>query len=196
MSWTLASIFLRLRRALWRTHNAPSYAPSVPLSPPLILQERSTLSADGLPMPAGAQALPADWPERVRQLHLWARAGQWLRYRDGRIAMAETLLRNGRTGEALEQLLEVWFVDLNGPRNALPPREALLATEQSPLDPAAGATQARVRKQVRRLIAQLELEADELQAIFFAVTRTTYRRYRLPVSPSQAWQAVGLQIID
>lgn len=110
--------------------------------------------------------------------------------------MADVLLRRGRRLEALEQLLEVWYVDLNGPRNALPPREALLATEAPPLNPARGATQMQVRKQVRRLVAQLALGADDVQVLFFATTSTIHRRYELPLSPSRAWLVVGSQLLD
>jgi hypothetical protein len=59
-----------------------------------------------------------------------------------------------------------------------------------------GVTQPRVRKQVRRLMVQLQLEPDDLQAIFFAVASTTYRRYTLPISPSRAWLVIGAQLLD
>lgn len=146
--------------------------------------------------PRAARPLPAHWAEEVRQLHLWARGGQWLRYRDSHAAMADALLRRGRELEALEHLLEVWYVDLNGPRNAVPPREALLATEAPRFNPALGATRVQVRRQVRRLITQLDLDVDDVQVLFFATTSTTYRRYELPLSPSRAWPAVGAQLLD
>ncbi len=190
----MSSFILKLRRVFSRTHASPRAAgdtqPGNPQSAAAGLFEGS--HADRI----AKRPLPEDWAEQTRQLHLWARGGQWLHYRNRRMALADLLLKRGREVDALEQLLEVWFVDLNGPGNALPPSVALLATEAGALNPAQGGTQARVRRQVRRLMAQLEYEVDDVQSLFFATASNTYRRYRLPVSPSQAWLAVGAHLLE
>lgn len=145
---------------------------------------------------AKVSTLPASWAADVRQLHLWARSGQWQRYRDARVVMADCLLKRGRTLEALEHLLDAWFVDLNGPRNAQPPAEALLAIEAPAAQPARGVTNPRVLRQVRRTMRQLALEVDDVQALFFATASTTHRRYGLPLSPTRAWLVIGTHLLD
>ncbi len=192
----MESISTLLRRALLQPPTALLGATDAPSAERAPASEPDSKWLARFRRKQATRALPADLPERERLLDLWAQGSQWLHYRDGRAAMAETFLRSGRGVEALEQLLEVWYIDLNGPRNAQPPSEALLLTEAPPFDARQGATRAHVRRQVRHLMAQLRLEVDDIQALYFAATTTTHRRHGLPLSPAQAWLAVAAQLLE
>lgn len=120
-----------------------------------------------------------------------ARLGEWNRYRTLRMRLAQHKYAGGKYREALELLMDVWYLDLNGPRDINRLNGAQLGTESPGFDPRLGQVSTTVQRKVRRIANILNLSMDETQAIFFAVAGPTYRAYHLPLPPREAWFKIG-----
>lgn len=120
-----------------------------------------------------------------------ARLGEWNRYRTLRMRLAQHKYAGGKYRESLELLMDIWYLDLNGPRDINRLHGAQLGTEAPGFDPRLGQVSTTVQRKVRRIANILNLSMDEMQAIFFAVAGPSYRAYHLPLPPREAWFKIG-----
>ena len=117
-----------------------------------------------------------------------ARQKNWGLYRNARFDMAELLTKQGQHQRALALLLEVCYVDLNGPRNcggdgAFDLADAFPAFDLEMGD-LAGGVLARVSRAMQR--TDLDLRGVELQ--FAKVAQKVKRSIPLPLTPKKAWK--------
>ncbi len=132
----------------------------------------------------------------IAQARHQLRKGNWLHYRDARLHMADLQRRRGHLVEALTLYLDVWYLDLNGPRDSLGPNEgAFLGTEDPPFDPGRAAARSPARRPVRKLMHALELQPRHVQTLFFDAAGPTFHTLDLPLAPSDAWQRIGPELL-
>jgi hypothetical protein len=195
---SISSFFQRIASAL-------TPAPPVPPAPAPVTAYRQarTSAVSGIAHPAMTlppdreNPLPADLSgdEYARALleaqRSSARLGEWNRYRTLRMRLAQHKYAGGRYREALELLMDVWYLDLNGPRDINRLHGAQLGTEAPGFDPRLGQVSTTVQRKVRRIANILNMSMDEMQVIFFAVAGPTHRAYHLPLPPREAWFKIG-----
>lgn len=141
----------------------------------------------------------ARWLALSQELEAHARNGNWRTYRNTRLRMAHFLREQGHLAQALELYLDVWYLDLNGPRDAHDSRRAghgaRLLNEDPLFEPGRTAVAAGVPREVRRLITDLALRTENVQTIFLHVAGLTHRNHALPLLPTRAWLLVGPELL-
>lgn len=141
----------------------------------------------------------ARWLALSQDLEAHARNGNWRSYRNTRLRMAQFLRELDHPAQALELYLDVWYLDLNGPRDAQDSRRAghgaRLLNEDPLFEPGRSAVPAGVPREVRRLTATLALRAVNVQTIFLHVAGLTHRNHALPLLPTSAWLLVGTELL-
>lgn len=144
------------------------------------------------PAPVPAQPRPDKrWQRLEHQLSIHARDGNWQRYRATRLQMASHLRRKGRVQDALSTCLDIWYLDVNGPRAVGSLGGARLGTEDPSFDPAHARPDPALVRQAAALAAQLKLDLGTVQMLFFDATTPTWRALHLPVTPKVAWLEIG-----
>ncbi len=139
------------------------------------------------------------WTALSDELEAHARLGNWRSYRDTRLRMAHFLQQKGHPAQALELFLDVWYLDLNGPRDVHSAtrrgRSASLLNEDPLFEPGRAPVPAGLKREVRRLVTSLSLRVETVQTIFLHVTGVTHRTHAPPLLPTQAWLIVGPELI-
>ncbi len=110
-----------------------------------------------------------------------AKEWAWGLYRNDRFRISEPQSRRGLSKEALQALLHVCYLDLNGPNNVRP-NAGLPAFDPSHAMLAPG-----ILKRVRNIAGELKWGSDELQREFVALPGVPDPRALLPLSRDQAW---------
>lgn len=159
--------------------------------------------ADLTRAPASGGAPSSREPANDRQLNrLLAQArhhlrkGNWLHYRDLRLSMADLQRRRGHLLDALTLYLDVWYIDLNGPRDSLGPEQgAMLGTEDPEFDPRRAAPRSPARRAVRKLMHALDLQPRHVHTLFLDAAGPTYHTLNLPLTPSEAWARIGPELL-
>jgi hypothetical protein len=127
------------------------------------------------------------WRQLKRSLTLHARDGNWLLYRNARFEMAEVRRKQDRLREALELYLEVWYLDLNGPRDCWGVSGVRRIYEDAPFQPADGLTTPVVARWVNRIAERLYVDVLQLEREFGQIATRLYQSMHLPVTPRDAW---------
>jgi hypothetical protein len=132
----------------------------------------------------------------IAQARLHLRKGDWLRYRESRLDMASLQRRRGHLLEALALYLDVWYLDTNGPRDSEAGESvAMLGTEDPPFDPQRALSRSPARRPVRKLMHALDLQPRHVQTLFLDTAGPTHRTLDLPLSPTEAWQRIGPELL-
>lgn len=156
------------------------------------------------PVAAESAARQADrnrarWSAMTKELEEHASAGNWRSYRTARLHMANFLRQKGHLAQALELYLDVWYLDLNGPRDAHEAqrgsRGARLLNEDPLFEPGRTPVAGGVQNEVERLITSLALHTESVQTIFLHVAGVTHRKYALPLLPTRAWMLIGPKLL-
>lgn len=135
------------------------------------------------------------WRKLNRAAAQHARDGNWLLFRNARFEMAEIRRKQARLREALEIYLEVWYFDLNSPRDAWGVSGARRIYESAPFSPAQGITTPVVARWVNRLGVRLEMDRGQLEQKFADVAARAYRNFEMPLPPADAWRALAGEIV-
>ncbi len=122
------------------------------------------------------------------------RQKNWGLYRNARFDMSELLSKQGQHERALALLLEVCYVDLNGPRNCGGDGEFDLSDAFPPFDlemsDLAGGVIARVSQAMQR--TGLDLRGVESQ--FAKVATRLAQSIPLPLTPKKAWRKLKREL--
>jgi hypothetical protein len=135
------------------------------------------------------------WRKLHRTVTQHAHDGNWLLFRNARFEMAEIRRKQARLREALDLYLEVWYFDLNGPRDAWGASGRRRIYESAPFSPAQGMTTPVVARWVNRLCVRLELDRRQIEQRFGDVAVRASRSYELPLPPADAWRALAPEIV-
>ncbi len=111
------------------------------------------------------------WRKLNRMVAQYALDGNWLLFRNARFEMAEIRRKQARLREALEIYLEVWYFDLNGPRDAWGVSGTRRIYESAAFSPAQGLSTPVVARWVNRLGVRLEMDRQQLEYRFADVAR-------------------------
>jgi hypothetical protein len=118
----------------------------------------------------------------------------WGLYRNTRRQMAEILSKEKRLLQALDFMLEVCYLDLNGPRNCCGDLDPVILAEYPPFDPAEGDLAPGVVASVQELVESLHQTPQETESHFVAISSRLAKSLRMPLSPEDAWRTLAPQI--
>ncbi len=123
-------------------------------------------------------------------------AGQinWGLYSNTRMAMAFHLEKEGRFKHALQILLEVCYLDLNGPNNMGGITDSELLKEFPQWDVSLAFTAPAILNKIIKLAEQLNISKDDVQRIFSEVAERTRKSIKTPVPVESAWNSLQKEI--
>ncbi len=123
-----------------------------------------------------------------------AREENWGHYRNARFAMAEMLAKEKELLQALEFLLEVCYLDLNGPNNCGGLTDPGLLREFPRFDPEDGFLAPGVVARVHGMMDTLQESPQQVQSRFATIADRLARSLKLPLPPEEAWDKLERQI--
>jgi len=131
--------------------------------------------------------------EREQIAH--AKEWDWGLYRNDRFQIAEFQRAAGRIGKALMLLLEVCYLDLNGPNNCGGMRESPdLLSEYPPFKPDPEGLAPAIIDLLNRIAVYLGLDLDHMRIQFIEIAGIGQSQINSPLSPRDAWEQLRPRI--
>lgn len=118
----------------------------------------------------------------------------WGLYRNSRFMMAEILDKEERYFDCLSLLLEVCFLDLNGPNNCGGITNHSILREFPPFDPKLGDFAPGVIARLTDAMDNTETSIRQLESQFDIMARRLSHSMPLPVSTDKAWRKLKREI--
>ena len=126
-----------------------------------------------------------------------ARNAQWGLYRNARFQMAEILSKENKLKDALRMYLGVCYLDLNGASN-MPTDEngnVINDTEYfKPFDFETKFLAPGVIDRIKKIVKNLELSREKVQEIYLDFANKEQRSTRAPISPSDCFTELEVEI--
>jgi len=132
------------------------------------------------------------WALYNDQLQKYSEDNNWGLYRNTRYEMARLMIRESRLRPALQTLLEISYLDANGPQNL----SGYSGHGYPAFDPRTGAQASGILTQIVEMAASLGISKRELEVEFIKVAAEICERLKLPLSPEKAWQTIGDRIFS
>ncbi len=137
------------------------------------------------------------WSLLNKELLTHATNGDWGLYRNSKLGMADILRKEGKLEQALSFYLEICFIDLNGPSNVgglkgspdLLEKYPPFREDEAFLAPG-------IIGYISRIIKNLQLDVDQVKAIYMEVAQREYKNLSLPIAPEIAWQTIEPELIN
>lgn len=124
-----------------------------------------------------------------------AKEANWGLYRNARFSMAEILANEGRHKQSLQFLVEVCYLDLNGPNNCGGVQDdPQLRREFPPFDPKAGDLAPGIIGRVLEKMEQTETSLSGLESEFMDVANRVQATIKPPLPPAKAWKKVKREL--
>ena len=124
-----------------------------------------------------------------------AKEQDWGLYRNDRFQIAEFQRADGLVGKALSTLLEVCYIDLNGPNNCGGLKQTPeLINEFPPFKPDPKGLAPGIIERVARLTGYLKLNHEQIEAQFIEIARAVQRQHHTPLDPASAWNQFELSV--
>jgi hypothetical protein len=127
------------------------------------------------------------WVLLTEELAANAKEKQWGLYRNTRFEMAELLGKENKPVNALDYLLGVCYLDLNGPFNCGGLNDPELLRNYPPFNPSKGDLAPGIIARVQELMEGLELTPAEIESRFMEVAIGLAKSVSLPLPPGDAW---------
>jgi hypothetical protein len=129
----------------------------------------------------------AFWSLCNKQLLEEMKKGNWGLYRNTRFSMAQLLICEGRHRAALDTLMEVSYLDANGPRNMSGVEDPEIVRKFPPFTPKDAFQAPAIVESIETLADWLDLTPRDLKEAYSKVTERLYKDMNLPVSPQDGW---------
>jgi hypothetical protein len=118
----------------------------------------------------------------------------WGLYRNSRFAMAEILTKEKKHLDCLNFLLEVCFLDLNGPNNCGGITDPFILREYPPFDPKIGSLAPGVISRVLDAMDSSGISLQQAESRFNDVAHRLSEVLRLPLSADKAWRKLKREL--
>jgi len=122
-----------------------------------------------------------------KQLPMHAENADWGLYRNSKMHIAKLFFKTEKYEAALKEYLEVQFIDLNGPNNALRingvPSKAWPPFSQDSAMIAPG-----IVYEIERTLRKLNRDVTSIESEFISYSESLKKALHLPLSPKAAWK--------
>lgn len=129
-----------------------------------------------------------EWALLNDDILTFAKDLNWGLYRSARFSMAELLAKESRLAQALDFLLEVCYLDLNGPNNCGGVTDPQLLREFPQFDPKIGDLAPGVIGRIHDLMETLGQSVAQVEPRFMEIGNRLVQSLRLPLAPDKAWR--------
>lgn len=119
-----------------------------------------------------------------------ASRGNWGLYRNTKLNMAELLLEESKSKQALSIFLEVAYLDINGPCNTNGCKEF------PPFQKSHAIIAPGVINRILKIISNMGLNMNDIKAIFYDVAEVNFKNLKLPVKPETAWKEIKKELFQ
>jgi len=134
------------------------------------------------------------WATYNRLLSNYAKSFKWGFYRNIRLKMAQLLIREKRTKQALDTLLEICYIDINGPRNCGKIDWELFKLFP-PFDEKLGILAPGIIRMINDLLSEVSLSKTEIENRFINISERLFADLKiLPIKPKDAWIKLSIEI--
>jgi len=134
------------------------------------------------------------WEELNKELIEHAKNWNWGLYRNTRLEMYRFLKKEGHDKQALQTLLEVCYLDINGHRNCGGIFDSELLAEFPPWKETNNWQAPTLFKWINKLSKKLEYTLDDIHSLFIKVAKIRHDAMKLPVSPDKAWEKLSKEL--
>jgi hypothetical protein len=128
-----------------------------------------------------------EWKLLNEDLLTSASKQDWPKYRDTKHAMAQLLSRENKHKHALATLLEVCFLDINGPINVKADRWRGVSEQLGPWTPKFGRLNSRVVERIIRTARAGDLTSEAVHSLFVERATVVRQALHLPVGVDAGW---------
>lgn len=118
----------------------------------------------------------------------------WGLYRNTRFKMGELLRKEGRKNQALLTLLEVCYLDLNGPSNSNKYKDAEMIKKFPPFDPKTGFLAPGVVQIIKSLIKESDMDLSKLKSVYIKHVSRIKNSLKLPLSLEESWGKIKKEL--
>lgn len=123
-----------------------------------------------------------------------ASRNDWGLYRNARFSMANILKKEGKQQQYLIFLLEVCYLDLNGPNNCGGVDEPSIRRQFPPFNPKEGDLAPGIVGPIADMIDNSETSISDVQQLFIQTATQVQKSLSLTVSPETAWRKLKKEI--
>ncbi len=134
------------------------------------------------------------WREYNNDLMRHASKFDWGFYRNTKLEMYELLAEEGRDKAALRTLLEICYLDINGPRNCGGVFDPELLEEFPPWNQEEAFLAPKLIEWINKLSIKLEYSMEDIHNLYTEVADKNFRNLKLPVNPEIAWEKLSKEI--
>ncbi len=120
--------------------------------------------------------------------------GDWGLYRNTRFSMGELLRSEGKPHQSLEAYLEVSYLDSNGPRNLGGRFDPNLLKNFPPFEREMAFQAPGVIERISRVMDYLEMDIENLKAVYLSVAERLRQRIHSPVKAEDAWNDLSSEL--
>ena len=118
----------------------------------------------------------------------------WGLYRNARFSMAEILKKESKPLQAIDLLLEVCYLDLNGPNNCGGVKDGELLKQFPPFDPKTGELLPGIVGRLYEIMVDSGQTAKMLEPRFVEIGNRLFKSLGLPLQPDKAWRKIKREI--
>ncbi len=135
------------------------------------------------------------WRELNRQRLEHASKLNWGFYRNTTLEMYYLLREENRDKQALGVLLEICYLDLNGPQNSenLIDQPDLLE-KYPPWDLKVSFLAPKLIEWINELKNELNMTREDIHKAYMWAAESNYKNLQLPVSPDKAWETLSKEL--
>ncbi len=123
-----------------------------------------------------------------------ARRNDWGLYRNARFSMAKILKQEGKCDQYIRFMLEICYLDLNGPNNCGGIDDPILRRQYPPFDPKDGMLAPGIVAPLSNMADDLGIDINELHKMFVEVATEVQGSLNLTMSPEKAWRKLKKEI--
>ncbi len=122
-----------------------------------------------------------------KELPVHSENGDWGLYRNSKMSIAKLFFKAEKYEAALKEYLEVQFIDLNGPNNAI--RISGVPSKACPsFTPDSAFIAPGIVREIERTLNKLNRDVTSIEDEFMSYGETLKREFHLPLSAKAAWK--------
>ena len=123
-----------------------------------------------------------------------ASRNDWGLYRNARFSMAKILKQEGKSEQYIRFMLEVCYIDLNGPNNCGGIDDPAILREYPPFNPKDGILAPGIVGPLSNMARDLDIKISDLHSMFIEIASQVQISLKLKLPPDKAWRKLKKEV--